>query len=308
MSFKRFKDRTWGAYSLFARTLAAAPGGLGQRGFAATGKLLWLAYVAPGSPLRLTMNAFAEVVGTGPPRLVFSRFVHGLMLGLYRMERLRLGHEAEIDALLDIPERGRLDAMLERGGAMLVMPHANGSLPMVCGLGRHYPLLMLVKTTRSPKRSASQHAYYERMGCEILDVRRTGEARVARTVVRALRDRRIVVVTGDLIQKAPSEDIDKARDLVRAEAFGQPLGAPGWPARFALRAGAPLLPVMIEQTDARIVLHLGRIAGDGDVAAVTRDWVAQMEGYLRRYPSDWTFVFDRRWSRLLGAAARERST
>ena len=306
MSFKRFKDRGWGVYSLCARSLASSP--VGRRAFAAFGRMLWLAYAAPGSPLRRTMSSFATTIGAKSPRRLFAGFSQGLALGLYRMERLRLGHGAEIDAALEIPERDRLTALAQEKGAVLVMPHTHGSLPMVRGLGRHFEVLMLIRTTRDEARSASQHTYYDRMGCEIVDVRRENDASVARAVIRALRQGRIVVGTGDLIRKPPPPDApyDKTKGLVRAEAFGQPLGAPGWPARFALKAGAPLIPVMIDQTEGEIVLHLGPVAEGEDVVSVTRNWVSSIEDFLRRHPTDWTFVFDRRWSRLLRAAAEAR--
>ena len=308
LNFKQFKDRIWGAYSLGASSLAAAPAPIGRAGFAAFARLLWLAYAAPGSPLRRTMAAFSETIGAGPPRRIFGGYARGFTRGLYLMERLRGGHEAEIDALLDIPERDRLADLASERGALLVMAHAHGSLPMVRALGRHFPVLMVVKTTKDGARSESQHVYYGRMGCEILDVRRTGDASVARAVLKSLREGRIVVGTGDLIQKPPPLDapIDRERDAVRAEAFGQPIGAPGWPARFALKAGAPLLPVMVEETGSRLVLHLGPVAEGKDVVTVTRDWFAGLEAMLRRYPSDWTFVFDRRWSQLLERAAAAR--
>ncbi len=193
---------------------------------------------------------------------------------------------------------------------MVVMPHTNGSLSMVRGLARDFDVLMLVRSTRDSARSTSQHTYYAPLGCEILDVRRAGDAVVARAVLRALRNGRIVIVTGDLIKKAPPPDapVDKASDLIRAEAFGQPLGAPGWPARLALRAGAPLMPVMIEQTADRVRLHLGPVVKGEDVVDATREWVRGMVEFLAAYPSDWAFVFDRRWSRLLAAAAEHRDT
>ena len=64
---------------------------------------------------------------------------------------------------------------------------------------------------------------------------------------------------------------------------------------------------MIEQTDKRIVLHLGQPATGSDVVAATRDWISQMEVLLRRYPTDWAFMFDRRWSKLLATAAGTRT-
>lgn len=309
MNFKTFKDRAWSTASLGAGILASTPAPIGRNIFAASGKALWLGYLAPASPLRSTMGSFCAVIGKGPPRRLFADFASGFMLFLYRMERLRRGHTAEIDSLLDIPERDRLERLLQSGGLMMVMPHTNGSLSMVRGLGRHFDVLMLVRTTRDSARAASQHTYYAPLGCEILDVRRASEASVARAVMKALRSGRIVIVTGDLIKKPPPAEapIDKASDLVRAEAFGQPLGAPGWPARFALRAGAPLVPVMVEQTADKVVLHLGPTVEGDDVVVATREWVRGMADFLARYPSDWAFVFDRRWARLLAAAASERS-
>ncbi len=310
MSFKLFKDRFWGVASAGTRLVAAAPAPIGRTAFGAAGWLMWLAWIMPGSQARIAMSAFSATIANGPPKTLFSKFSKGFMLFLYRMERLRLGHHQEIDGLLDLPEADRLETLLQASGVMLVMPHTNGSLAMVRGLSQRYPVLMLVRTTRKDKRSESQHSYYEQLGCDLLDVRRASQASVARSVISALREKRIVVVTGDLIKKPPPVDapVDKQNDLVRAEAFGQPLGAPGWPARLALRAGAPLLPVMIEQTDQSVILHLGEAARGEDVLSATNHWVMELSRLIAAHPSDWAFVFDRRWSRLLQDSARSRRT
>ncbi len=107
MNFKTFKDRAWSTASFGARVLASAPAPVGRGIFAASGKALWLAYLAPRSPLRATMRSFSAVIGKGPPRRLFADFARGFALFLYRMERLRLGHTAEIDPLLEVAERGR---------------------------------------------------------------------------------------------------------------------------------------------------------------------------------------------------------
>jgi hypothetical protein len=43
------------------------------------------------------------------------------------------------------------------------------------------------------------------------------------------------------------------------------------------------------------------------VATATQSWVHGLAEFLAQHPSDWAFVFDRRWSALFEAAAKARS-
>lgn len=305
-SFTRFKDRVAGPVDAVAKTLGTAPRPLQIAGYAALRALLWLIYFCPRSPLRKTASALAVAVGQNNPRRIYAGFVNGLSQTAYRMELISQGRTDEIDALLRLPERDRLEQLAtDGGGALLVMPHCHGSLVMVRALAARYPMLMLIREPKNDARAAAQRRFFNHMGCEILDVRRNSEATVARAVLKALRHGKFVIGTVDRIQNAPSvdEQVSRTTDNVRVTVFGQPVGIAGWPARFAAKAKVPILPVMVEQTEDAVTLHLGEPISVGEIQATTQTWASALECFFKRFPNDWIFAYDKHWARVLNAQA-----
>jgi len=273
-----------------------------------------LAYVLPNSPLKGTASDLSRAVNGGPPRRLYLGFVDRFILALRRMEALRLGRTDEIDNLLRIPDQPRLDDLLKtQSGVMMVMPHCHASVLMVRGLAARYPTLMLMRGPAKESRAKTQRPYYAHIGCELLDVRCNSEMVIARAVIRAMRQGKIVVGIVDRISEAPPEDapVNKSTDTIRARAFGQPVGVVGWPARFAEKCKAPILPVMVEQTSEALTLHISDAITPGCPVQTTQSFVSSLEQLCRKFPMDWGFVYDKQWARVLrggsfeGSAARD---
>ncbi|MCG6883696.1 MAG: hypothetical protein LJE62_08095 [Silicimonas sp.] len=302
MSFTKTKDRIWVAYDIFAAWLARRSMPVRKIGYGIFGAVLWIAYRLPNSKVRATFEALARHVGRDDTTRLFRDYVRGFLLGINRIEQVRHGHTDAIDAMFDFPEKARLDALLEKGGVVLAIPHTHASLAMGRGLARHYPVLALVRATQNPRRAASEHEIYENLGSEFFEVRTANPTLVARKVLKALKDGRIVIGTVDRIRNAPPEDapVEVAGDLVRARAFDQPIGIAGWPARFAAKAGVPIIPVTVTQTPEKISLVLGReITPTEDPVETTQAWVSALEELLRAHPDEWIFSLDRHWSEVL---------
>lgn len=306
-SFTRFKDRMSGAVNAASKGLGEAPAPIRKAGLGALRALLWSIYYWPGSYMRRTAGALAVAVGQNNPRRIYAGFVNGLSRAAYRMELISQGRTGEIDALLQLPEKDRLETLVTGGGgALLVMPHCHGSLIMVRALAARYPMLMLIREPKCDARAAMQRRFFAHMGCEIVDVRRTSEAMVARAVLKALRRGKIVIGTVDRIRQAPPEDepVSKTSDNVRVTVFGQPVGIVGWPARFAAAARVPILPAIVEQREDAVTLHLGEPVSAGEIQATTQAWSSALERFFNRFPGDWIFAYDKHWSRVLCAQAR----
>lgn len=301
-SFTKFKDRIWHIVDRGTKGLATAPKPLQDAGYSVVRGLLWLAYILPGSPLHGTAASLSREVEQGPPRKLYGGFVERFLLALRRMELLRLGKTDAIDQLLTIPDQARLDQCLkDNNGVMMVMPHCHASVLMVRALSVRYPTLMLIREPAKATRAETQRPYYTHIGCELFDVRRNSGALVARAVLNALRQGKIVVGVVDRITEAPPADepVRKSDDTVRATVFGQPAGFVGWPARFAAKCNAPILPVMVEQTTDALTVHFGEVITATDPLTTTQNWVTELEQLLRRFPCDWGFVYDKHWARIL---------
>lgn len=302
ISFTRIKDRTADKLYSASSWLSRQSNFVQRLGYGVLRVLLWFIYYIPASHMRRTSVAFHAAVKHASPRQIYGEFVEGVLLFARRIELLSSGDTEAIDKLLKIPERKRLDGVIEEhGGALLALPHCHGALLMVRGLSAQYDTLMLIREPKKDARAQAQRRYFANMGCEVLDVRRNNEAIVARTVLKALRGGKLVIGTVDRIKRPPSEaePVSKEHDNVRATAFDQPVGAPGWPARFSAKCKVPILPVMVEQTNSDILLHVGEPIVATDVQSTTQAWLTALEEFLVRFPGQWIFVYDKHWSRLL---------
>lgn len=302
VSFTKFKDRIWFAVDNGTKRLATAPSWVQTMGYGVLQSILFLAYEIPRSPLKRTARAFSQVVDQGPPRKLYEQFAKKFTLGLRRMELLRLGKTDEIDRLLNIPDVDRLDGILSDGkGAILVIPHCHASVIMVRALASRYPVLMLIRGPAKESRAKTQRPYYEHIGCELFDVRKSSDAQVARAVFGALRAGKIVVGVVDRIKEAPpeAEPVRKSDDAIRALVFEQPAGFAGWPARFGARCQSPILPGFVEQSNGGMTLHIGSTVIPDDALKTTQSWVSELEKLFRAFPTDWGFVYDKHWSRVL---------
>lgn len=252
------------------------------------------------------MTALAKQVGAGSAWGLFRKYVRNFATGTELAERVRHGFGSELDEMLTIPEKDRLDALLEDGGVFLALPHLHASIAMTRCLSQTYPVLAVVSLTRDKDRAEAQRDLYRQGGCDFLDARGEEPKTVARKILQALKAGKIVAGTIDRIQPAPAEDVDKRKDMVRVTAFGTPVGFGGWPTRFATKARVPILPAIVEQTEDGVSLVIGRtVTPSADIVATTQDWVNELERLLRSYPDEWAFSLDKHWSRVLRGAASE---
>jgi KDO2-lipid IV(A) lauroyltransferase len=304
--FTVFKDRIWFLVDAASRRIAEASGPVQKAGYGTMKSVLWAGYYLPGSPLRPAAAAFSKVLGQDSAKILYREFANRFILALRRIERLRLGHLEETSALFRFPEREKLDAALARGtGVFIGLPHCHASIAMARGLAESYPLLLLVRDPVDEKRAKAMRVYYNNIGCELFDVRNSPPISVARSVVGALRKGKVVIGVTDRIKAAPSkaEPYILEEDVWRTEAFGQPIGAAGWPARFAGKCKAPIFAGMVSQSDEEIALHLSDPIFVDDQRSATQAWVTAFEEFFRKYPYDWGFIYDKFWSRAVIAEA-----
>ena len=303
-SFSKTKDRVWTAYNVFAGWLARQPMPVRRMGYGIFGVILWIAYILPGNMVRPTFCALSQHANAESTRRLFANFVRGFCRGMNRIEQVRHGRTDAIDAMFQVSDETRLDGILKQGGAIIVIPHTHAALAMGRGLATRHPILALVRTTgNDQRRAASELEIYKNLGCEFMDIRVEKPALVARRVLSALNDGRLVIGTVDRIRQAPVAAIDPSTDTVRATAFGQPIGIAGWPARFGNKARVPIIPATILQTKDTITLCLGaEIMPGDDLGETTQRWTDELIQLVTTHPEEWTFALDKHWSRALRAS------
>jgi lauroyl/myristoyl acyltransferase len=300
MSFSKTKDRFFSFYETIASWLARRPRPIRRAVYSVFGTVLWGIYLLPGNKVRPTLVALVKHIGSSSPAKIYMEFVRNLFLGIDRLERVRHGFGAEIDEMLVIPESNRIEQLLDQKGFILVLPHVHGSFAMARGLSQVYPVMSLVRLTKNKKRADAQWNLYQQIGCDVLDVRNENPTSVARKMLRKLKTGTIVVGVVDGIDNPPTGPTDETGDLVSALAFGERIGVTSWPARFAIKAGVPIVPATVELTDTEIRLILGKtIVPTANMGTTTQDWMNELELLFRTYPKEWAFWLDKHWSRVL---------
>jgi lauroyl/myristoyl acyltransferase len=137
--------------------------------------------------------------------------------------------------------------------------------------------------------------YIQKIGPKYIESRTAPPATVMRNIVRALHHGQVVVGTTDVVTPGA--------DTIETRVFGQPIHSPGWPAKIAARLEVPIVPGFIHMKGGRIRLLADEGYVEQDIQKSTQRWVSSFERRVREYPSDWVFMLDKNWARVLTAAA-----
>lgn len=97
--------------------------------------------------------------------------------------------------------------------------------------------------------------------------------------------------------------ISAGADTIETTAFGQRVHSPAWPARISARFNVPIVPGFIHMDGPRIRLLADEGYLEPDIEKSTQRWMSSFEKRFREYPSDWIFMLDKRWAKVLATAA-----
>jgi lauroyl/myristoyl acyltransferase len=253
--------------------------------------------MVPGSHVRKVVNNYCAVIGRDDPARVFAESVDKIVrvANLYG-DLMRHGPE-RMAGLVRIDETS-----LERcekvragcGGGIIVLPHCIGSVPVAVGFARRFPSLLLVTESRSATSNKLMCDCFDRMCAEVTYVRRTDPATAARSILRALHEGKFVIGTTDILRRT--------RDSVEVRMFGRPAHLPAWAARFSSRRNAPIIPGFVRMEGDLMCPVVGEPYIAQDIRDATQRWAAFFEENFRKYPSEWLFLYEKRWAKLLAEA------
>jgi phosphatidylinositol dimannoside acyltransferase len=225
-----------------------------------------------------------RVTGRADPRAVEQVF-H--WYGRYWLEILRLPAEVrrgEVDPNFIIEGYEHVTEGLARGkGVILALPHLGGwewAGAWMARRGHH--MLAVVEPLEPPELLQWFEHQREAIGLEVVPI----GPEASRSVLRALRDNRIVCLLSDR---------DLTGDGVEVEFFGERTTLPAGPATLALRTGATLLPVAVYFEHGRghrgVVRAPISTARHGslreDIARITQCLAQEFETLIRVAPEQW---------------------
>ncbi len=186
--------------------------------------------------------------------------------------------------------RRMLDRAAERGTVVLTAHFGNFELLAYAQAVLGHPVTLVHRTMRNPLVDRVILDMRERVGTASLP-----KKSAARTLLRALREKRIVALPADQNQ-AP-------RSGVFANFFGVPASTTPGPARLASHTGAPIVPVFLaregESDRHRLIIYPDIDPADtGDPIADMIETTARcnraIERILTEYPDQWIW-FHKRW-------------
>jgi lauroyl/myristoyl acyltransferase len=210
---------------------------------------------------------------------------------LYRHGRSELLAQTVLDTTLET-EHERLSKKGQ--GVIIVVPHCAAAVLSSARLSTFCQTVLLVREPKDIRRCELMLAYLRKLGPELILTRTSPPATVMRNIARALRQNKVLVGTTDLL--------NSGRDTIHAQAFGQSIYCPAWPARISGRFGVPILPGYIHMNGQQIALIADQGYVDSDMSRCTQRWMSSFERRFRQYPSDWVFMLDKRWARILAGA------
>ena len=298
MHFRSVKNSIAQPLHRLGYLVAGLPPGAGRCIMGCIGNAVRAGYFLPGSHLRRTVENFCRVAGRSDPWPVFSRMIRNVehaglhFASLYRHGRSELLAQTTIDPFVET-EIGRLRN--GKQGIIILVPHCAGAVLSSARLNTLCPTVLLVREPKDPKRCQLLLQYLQKLGPEFILTRNMPAAVVIRNILRALRDGKAVVGTTDLVKPEA--------DTIETVVFDQRIHSPGWPARLSERFNAPILPGYIHMQGRQITLFGDDSYQEQDIQKATQRWVSSFEKRFRQYPSDWVFMLDKNWARILAAAS-----
>jgi KDO2-lipid IV(A) lauroyltransferase len=226
----------------------------------------------------------ARVRGRTDPHAVDEVFE---CYGRYWLEILRLPAEVERDNVVrhfEVTGYEHLEAGLAAGnGVILALPHLGGwewAAAWVTSLGHN--IVAVVEDLEPPELLDWFVRQREAYGLEVVPL----GPDVSATVLKALRDNRIVALLSDR---------DLSGDGIEVEFFGEKTTLPAGPAMLALRTGAVILPTAVYFRAGRG--HFGDIGAPvdterhgrlrEDAQRITQDIARRFEVLIRKAPEQW---------------------
>jgi KDO2-lipid IV(A) lauroyltransferase len=215
--------------------------------------------------------------------------VHGVFhwYGRYWLEILRLPADVRngaVDPNFTIEGYEHVTEALAKGkGAILALPHLGGwewAAAWMAKRGHH--MLAVVEPLDPPELLEWFARQREAIGLEVVPI----GADVSRTVLRALRDNRIVCLLSDR---------DLTGDGVEVDFFGERTTLPAGPATLAVRTAAALLPVAVyfeagrgHRGVVRPPISTARQGGlRDDIGRITQCLAHEFEALIRVAPEQW---------------------
>ena len=190
------------------------------------------------------------------------------------------------------------DAVAAGNGAIMVIPHmGNWDIAGAWACDRYGTLVTVAERLKPEGLYDKFVAYREGLGMEVHPL---GDADVIRTLVRRLREGRLICLLADR---------DLTHTGVPVDFFGETASMPAGPAVLSLMTGAPMMPVALWHTKNGVEGEIGTAiptpaegSREERIQQMTQDMANAFARGIRAHPEDW-HMMQRLWAADLVTSA-----
>ena len=263
-----------------------------------------LLYWLPGNPVRKAAGDVCTLAARAghrhDPGSVYRQLADQIGMALKGFFAVYCGgveanlHRAAIDPQSLATIRRCLE---EYQGVILTVPHHPGGVFSAFRLNYEVPTFILTRQDpRDEAKSAMHRDMFDHLGVEMLMAKGATPRQVFRTCVEGARQGKAVVFSVDNIHTG-------RKAFTREIVFGEEVQFGTWAARLARQAGVPILPVYVGQRDAAFLVQAGEPLIVKRPEEGVRHYLAYFEERILADPGSWIHLLDRKWRRVLSAAA-----
>ncbi len=231
------------------------------------------------------------------PKALYRRFLANVLAAASAYHKLIRQGSQHVLARVDAEDvrRAMREEPLKGGKAFILFgAHNLAAIYGSVALAQSMPLLIVIRNSKTIRRTQLALDLLERIHARILMVRGSNPFEVARAMFSALDDNQVLAATVDNVDPGFG---------VEAKIFGVDVEFAPWAARIAAKRRVPVVPVYFHSLDdgARVVFGEPLVTGDATVAI--QHYVSFLEQCILKDPASWAYLADRKWCHVLRRAA-----
>lgn len=183
----------------------------------------------------------------------------------------------------------------DHGGVLVIVPHNFGTSFAVCEMSKIIPLLLIVRNSPTIERTKFSVDYFARMQVSILMVRSGNPFQLSRTLFSVLKSGKAVIATVD--------SLDRSKNRVEVDMFGDQIGFSPWAAKIAARMNIPIVPSYCRSRGRQLSIVLGAPLISKDTTELIQHYARFFEQNIIEDPASWAFLGDKHWAKALRKAS-----
>ena len=261
-----------------------------------------LLHHVPGNPLKQSCTDICKIAARSGINHdagdVYRQFLrNAVAAGRAYRRLLKDGPEAAAQQV-DIGEQTVARAneqIAAHGGVLVLCPHNFGSVFSGVKLRQVWPVVVVYRNSATIRRTRLALEVIERMKLRILMVRGGNPFELSRAMFAALKDKRLVAATVDNVHPG-----DGGQEV---EIFGQQVSFANWAAKIGTKKNVPIFSSYYHSNGDRVSVVLSEPLVTKDMQEAMQHYVSFFEERILEDPASWAYLADRKWRRVLRAAA-----